>query len=102
MTDDVDSKLSALLLSGAPPARDPLFRIRVIERRERERYRQRSRALLAGAAFVVLAHGVALALAPDVFTAGIGALIGLAVLGVGAASVAFAVRIVRALRGLPR
>jgi len=98
MTDDLDSKLGALLRAGAPPERDPLFRIRVLERRERERYRRRSRALLAGALCVTLIHAVALVLAPDVFTAGASAVLGLAILGAGALSAASVVRVVRSLR----
>lgn len=98
MNDDVDSKLGALLLADAPPERDPMFRIRVLERRERERYGRRLRGLLAGASLVLLVHGVALLLAPDVFTAGVGAVIGLAILGAGAVSATAVLRVARALR----
>jgi len=98
MSDDVDSKLGALLLSGAPPARDPLFRIRVLERRERERYVRQLRVLLGVACVVLIVHGMALLAAPDVFTAGLGAVIGLAILGAGTLSAAAVVRMARILR----
>jgi hypothetical protein len=97
MTDDVDSRLRALLLAGAPPERDPLFRIRVLERRERERYRRQSRGVVVGAAVVLGCHAVALALAPDVLTAAIGAVAGLVLLGAGALSVASLLQVLRAV-----
>jgi len=42
MSDDDDKQLSRLLQRNlAPPARDPMFRIRVLERREREQFVRR-------------------------------------------------------------
>ena len=35
---DSDASLEALLRAELPPARDPLFRIAVLERRERQRF----------------------------------------------------------------
>lgn len=99
MTEELDSGIALLLRAGAPAERDPLFRIRVLERRERERHRRRSRALLAGATLVVLIHVVALVLAPDVFTAAIGAVFCLAVVAAGALSVRAALPVIRNLRG---
>jgi len=46
----------------------------------------------------VTIHVLALVLAPDAFTAGLGAVIGLAILGAAALSTASAIRVVRALR----
>jgi hypothetical protein len=57
MDDEKDERISQLLLRNAPPDRDPLFRVKVLERRERQRF-QRSVRLLLGA---VLAIVVALA-----------------------------------------
>ena len=37
-TPDDDASLEALLRAELPPARDPLFRIAVLERRERRRF----------------------------------------------------------------
>lgn len=34
--------IGRLLLATAPPARDPFFRIRILERRERQRYKTRT------------------------------------------------------------
>ena len=47
MRDDDDDQVNHLLRSLAPPERDPLFRIRVLERRERRQF-VRHVALLVG------------------------------------------------------
>ena len=47
MTHDDDAMLREVLRLRAPPARDPLFRLKVHERRERALFRRR--ALLASA-----------------------------------------------------
>lgn len=64
MTDG-DEKLIALLRQNAPPERDPLFRILVVERLERAAFRRRVGTL------VVAALGVALSLAIGVRAGGI-------------------------------
>jgi peptidoglycan/LPS O-acetylase OafA/YrhL len=53
MTDPLDKAMVELLRKDAPAARDPLFRVQVLERLERSRYRRRLYALLLSA--VVLA-----------------------------------------------
>lgn len=58
MTDAPDDRLTVLLQESAPPARDPLFRLQVIERRERARFRRRAAALLAAAFALALVAGV--------------------------------------------
>jgi hypothetical protein len=40
MHDENDERLTQLLLRNAPPLRDPLFRVQVLERRERQRFRR--------------------------------------------------------------
>jgi hypothetical protein len=57
MNDEKDERLSQFLLRKAPPERDPLFRVKVLERRERLRFR-RSVLQLVGS---VVAIAVALA-----------------------------------------
>jgi hypothetical protein len=54
MTTDVETALANLLRGGAPNERDPLFRVAVLERLERARFKQRRRALLT----LALALGV--------------------------------------------
>jgi threonine/homoserine/homoserine lactone efflux protein len=51
---DVDDRITAALLHDAPPPRDPLFRIRVLERAERQRFRRSARLAIAGAVGVLL------------------------------------------------
>ncbi|HET8712610.1 MAG TPA: hypothetical protein VFM23_02880 [Gemmatimonadales bacterium] len=50
MTDRLDKAIAELLRKDAPAERDPLFRVRVLERLERVRYRRRLYAALAAAA----------------------------------------------------
>jgi hypothetical protein len=40
MTEDLDDRLGRLLRASSVPQRDALFRIRLLERRERQRYRK--------------------------------------------------------------
>jgi hypothetical protein len=55
MAQDLDERISSLLLGVAPPVRDPMFRLRVLARRERQRFQRRSVMLFAVAlACVVL------------------------------------------------
>lgn len=42
MTEDIDSQLGRLLRASPVPQRDALFRIRILERGERERYRRQT------------------------------------------------------------
>ena len=54
MIPDNYERLAGLLLGDAPPVRDPMFRLRVLARRERQRFRRRSVMLFAaGLACVV-------------------------------------------------
>ena len=54
MTQDQEERLGRLLREDAPPKRDPLFRLGVLERREHQRFQRRSLALLAAAASLAL------------------------------------------------
>jgi hypothetical protein len=51
--DEQDERLTRILLRDAPPERDPLFRLEVLERRERQRFR-RSVLLLVVGVLVIL------------------------------------------------
>jgi hypothetical protein len=66
---DLEARLDQALKAGAAPARDPMFRILVLERRERTALRRRlaTGAALALAAAVLAALGIGLLEAlPDV------------------------------------
>jgi len=51
---DNDASLEALLRAGLPPSRDPLFRLAVLERRERQRFRRQLAANLTVGAVAAL------------------------------------------------
>lgn len=52
---NADQRITAALQHDAPPPRDPVFRLQVLERRERQRFRRRGlHALTAGAAVAVV------------------------------------------------
>jgi len=52
---NIDERITAALQHDAPPPRDPLFRIQLLERREQQRFRRRTQqALAAGAAVVIV------------------------------------------------
>jgi hypothetical protein len=53
MSDDLDERIAALLNEGAPPKSDPVFRIRVLERRERQRFQRKSFSLATFAAALI-------------------------------------------------
>ena len=52
---DLDARLTAALEADAPPSRDPLFRVEVLERLERTRFQRRVVLILAIAAAAGLA-----------------------------------------------
>jgi len=52
---NIDQRITTALQHDAPPPRDPVFRIQLLERRERKRFRHRvQQALAAGAAVLVV------------------------------------------------
>ena len=60
MTPDEDEHIANLLRAAAPPARDAIFRLGVLERRERQRFQRRSLLLLAAALASVLCFWIGL------------------------------------------
>lgn len=71
MTNDLDQKLGRLLREGAPPQRDPMFRIGLIERRARQRYQRRQRVVLASAAVLAVLFAIIVTLGDRLLTAGL-------------------------------
>ena len=78
----LDERLAALLKEGAPPKSDPVFGIKVLERRERQRFQRKSISLAIFAAALIAsvwgAQGVGASLAEAaavvLFWASLGAL----------------------------
>lgn len=99
MIDDLDERLGGWLRADAPPERDPLFRVALIERRERQRFRRRSRALLSAAAASAVLPAVAFTVAPDPFAAGLIAALCMALIAAALLSARGVVRVMRLLRG---
>ena len=63
MSDELDRRLGALLRGAGVPARDPFFRIAVLERRAQELYTLRRRKLFRFGGVVAAVHAAFLALA---------------------------------------
>jgi hypothetical protein len=67
---NTDERITAALQHDAPPARDPMFRLQVLERRERQRFRRRAlHALVAGTAVAVLS-ALTMGASGEAYTAG--------------------------------
>ena len=60
MTQDKDQRIADLLRADAPPARDPLFRLKVLERREHRQFRQRSFTMFAGVLVIILVSTISI------------------------------------------
>lgn len=87
MREDTDDRIVELLRADAPPAHDPLFRLKVLERREQRQFQRRLYTMLAGALVIILM----LAFARGIGTGAPGTMGALAV-GAALASAYFAFR----------
>jgi hypothetical protein len=67
---DIDERITAALRHDAPPLRDPLFRIQLLERAERQRFRRRTQQALAGGAAVVAVSALTVGAGGEAYTAG--------------------------------
>lgn len=83
MTHDNDEKLARLLCLHAPAERDPFFRLRVLERRERQRYRQRSMRLAAAVLACVVFFAVVVKTEAGLFNSAVVLVFGVGVLIAG-------------------
>jgi len=54
MSEQQDDRIMELLQRAAPPARDPVFRLRVLERREQRQFQRRLYIMLAGVISIIL------------------------------------------------
>jgi hypothetical protein len=66
----VDERITAALRHDAPPPRDPVFRLQVLERREQQLFRRRARQALAGATGVVVVSALTANGGSEAYTAG--------------------------------
>jgi hypothetical protein len=58
MTEQHDERLGRLLREDAPPERDALFRLSVLQRRERQRFQRLSLVLLTAALAIAVIVGI--------------------------------------------
>jgi hypothetical protein len=54
MSEERDDRIVEFLREQAPPARDPVFRVRVLERREHRQFQRRLFTMLAAALVIIL------------------------------------------------
>jgi hypothetical protein len=87
MSEDPDVKLGALLREGGVPERDPLFRIRVLERRERRDFQRRAWLLRGMLAVLVVLPAIGFALGSRLLPAGLAVTFGAASIAAGVFSV---------------
>jgi fatty acid desaturase len=75
MSGELDDKISEGLRADAPAERDALFRLAVMERRERRRFERRSAVLIGGAAAVAVIAAGGLSAGADLVTTGVVAML---------------------------
>jgi hypothetical protein len=54
MSEDRDDRIAQFLRKQAPAARDPVFRLKVLERREQRQFQRRMFTMLAGLLVILL------------------------------------------------
>jgi hypothetical protein len=54
MSEQKDHRILELLQQAAPPPQDPVFRLRVLERREQRQFQRRLYIMLAGVIAIIL------------------------------------------------
>ena len=67
---NIDERITTALQHDAPPPRDPLFRIQLLERRERQRFRRRTQQALAGGAAVLIVSALTVSAGSMAYVAG--------------------------------
>jgi hypothetical protein len=87
MSQDPDEKLGALLREGGIPKRDPLFRIRLLERREQQHFRRRAWLLRLALVVLALLPAAGFALGSRLLPVGLMVIFGAACIAAGVFSV---------------
>jgi len=67
---NADERISTALQHNAPPPRDPVFRLQVLERRERQQFRRRALTALASASAMAITSALAVRAGSEAYTAG--------------------------------
>ena len=76
---NTDDRITRALRQDAPPPRDPYFRLRVLERRERQRFRRRAAHTVAAMAVVAIVSALTATTGGEAYLAGSVVLFALAV-----------------------
>jgi hypothetical protein len=92
-----DGRIAAALQANAAPPRDPVFRLQVIERRERQRFRRRALMSLVMALAVGGLSGVAVGMGGQMYTVGSVLLFALVLIAAGLIYVPVFGRLLRGL-----
>ena len=95
MSEDRDRRIGNLLRADAPPARDPVFRLRVLERREQRQFQRTLFTILAGALVIVLVSALGIGIGGGALEATGSLVVGAAL---ASAWLAFRGRLLRVLR----
>ena len=67
---NIDERIAAALQHDAPPPRDPLFRIQLLERRERQQFRRHVLQVLAGGGAVLVVSALTVSAGSMAYVAG--------------------------------
>ena len=67
---NIDDRITAALQHDAPPPRDPVFRIQLLERRERQRFRRQIQQAVAGGAAVLIVSALTVSAGSMAYVAG--------------------------------
>jgi len=92
-----DGRIARALTAHAPPPLDAMFRIAVLERRERQRYRRRSRRLLAWSSALAALWVIGFNLGVGVFAAGVMAILVASLVGSCLVAIPVAIQLLRRL-----
>lgn len=95
MSEDRDDRIVQFLREAAPPARDPVFRLRVLERREQRQFQRRLFTMLAGLLVILLVSTFAIGMGGGSLKATGALVVGAAL---ASAYLAFRGRLLRILR----
>jgi hypothetical protein len=67
---NIDERITAALQHDAPPLRDPVFRIQLLERRERQQFRRRTLQAIAATGAVLVVSALTVSAGSMAYVAG--------------------------------
>lgn len=94
----IDERIAAALRHDAPPPRDAAFRVQVLERRERQLFRRRSRQAMAAGTAVAVTTALTVSSGGEAYAAGSALLGGLVLVMTGVVYLPTFGRLIASLR----